>query len=426
MTNLLSSFTLDAQRVINNAHRIAKQYRQSVIIPEYLLLGLLQLSDCHAELVLRKCHINVTNLKTRLEATIKLQANQEMQSQPEIGYSNRRVKLSNESTAIIQQSLAEAQENNLDYVDTRLLVLGMLRQPDYAAGAFLLQYGVTLDKFREQAGLAEQMPINLPRFRLPAMSFDGLFFGVSPIFVGLVLLTVAAGYLTYAGIGNSRFGVFLFVTGGWIISVALHEFGHALAAYWGGDDSVAHQGYLTLNPLKYTHPFLSIFLPLLFLVMGGIGLPGGAVYINPLALKSNASRTLVSAAGPMATLLCGAILALPFAFEWYSIESLIRHFEFWAGVAFLAFLQITALFINLLPIPGLDGFGIMVPFLPPDTAYRLNLLRPFGFFILYALFFIDSPINDFFWQEIWRVTSQISPDLAALAWEGFELFRFWT
>ena len=68
----------------------------------------------------------------------------------------------------------------------------------------------------------------------------------------------------------------------WKAQVALHEFGHALVAFWGGDRSVVDKGYLTLNPLKYTHPFLSLVLPMLILVLGGIGLPGGAVYINRL------------------------------------------------------------------------------------------------------------------------------------------------
>ena len=46
------------------------------------------------------------------------------------------------------------------------------------------------------------------------------------------------------------------------------------------------RGYLTLNPFKYAHPLLSIVLPLFFIVQGGIGLPGGAVYLHPHAFRS--------------------------------------------------------------------------------------------------------------------------------------------
>jgi len=56
-------------------------------------------------------------------------------------------------------------------------------------------------------------------------------------------------------------------------------------AYSGGDRAVAQRGYLTLNPLKYTHPVLSIVLPLIFVILGGIGLPGGAVWVNHGAIR---------------------------------------------------------------------------------------------------------------------------------------------
>ena len=77
---------------------------------------------------------------------------------------------------------------------------------------------------------------------------------------------------------------FAIVLVGWVFSLCLHEFSHALVAYYGGDTTVREKGYLTFNPLKYTHPVYSIVLPLLFLVMGGIGLPGGAVVHRDVAL----------------------------------------------------------------------------------------------------------------------------------------------
>ncbi len=206
--------------------------------------------------------------------------------------------------------------------------------------------------------------------------------------------------------------------------VVLHEFGHALVAFWSGDESVVNKGYLTLNPLKYTHPFLSIVLPIIFLIMGGIGLPGGAVYINHLAIRSKFRRSLTSAAGPMATLLCALILVLPFVFEWH-LASLETRAEFWAGLAFLAFLQILGLLLNLLPIPGLDGFGILEPFLPPEISEKFNFIRPFSFFLIYGLLSWDTPMRTEFWDGVWRVVSWISWDLAWLVGAGFDLYRFW-
>ncbi|MEO0540050.1 MAG: site-2 protease family protein, partial [Cyanobacteria bacterium P01_A01_bin.105] len=101
----------------------------------------------------------------------------------------------------------------------------------------------------------------------------------------------------------------LVVFAGWVVSVCLHEFGHAVVAYWGGDTSVKDKGYLTLNPLKYTNPGLSFVMPLMFLLLGGIPLPGAAVYINQRQLRSRTWKSAVSAAGPIATLGCAVAIA---------------------------------------------------------------------------------------------------------------------
>src|SRR6185295_12193584 len=90
---------------------------------------------------------------------------------------------------------------------------------------------------------------------------------------------------------------FLIVVILWVFSVCLHEFGHAFVALKGGDHTVRDKGYLTLNPLKYTHPIYSVLMPLVFLAIGGMGLPGGAVYIERQLLRSREWETLVSLGG---------------------------------------------------------------------------------------------------------------------------------
>ena len=57
---------------------------------------------------------------------------------------------------------------------------------------------------------------------------------------------------------------------------------------------VADRGYLTLNPLKYTHPLLSIVLPVVFVLLGGIGLPGGAVWVDQHAIRGRLRHSLIS------------------------------------------------------------------------------------------------------------------------------------
>lgn len=119
----------------------------------------------------------------------------------------------------------------------------------------------------------------------------------SPVFLLIVLVTVGGGALAWdADIDSVRakVGVFLLVVFGWIISLCLHEFSHAYVAWRAGDHEVEVRGYLTLNPLKYSHPVLSIGLPLVFIALGGIGLPGGAVYVDTTRFKTSVQR-LVSA-----------------------------------------------------------------------------------------------------------------------------------
>src|SRR4051812_10477573 len=120
--------------------------------------------------------------------------------------------------------------------------------------------------------------------------------------------------MAWVGYGNVQVDVFLLVVSGWVLSLCLHEYAHAIVAYFAGDRGVAERGYLRLNPLKYTHPVLSIVLPLVAVVLGGIGLPGGAVWVDHAYIRSKVKESLISAAGPATNVVFALLLALPFAF----------------------------------------------------------------------------------------------------------------
>ena len=97
----------------------------------------------------------------------------------------------------------------------------------------------------------------------------------SPIFYALVVMTLGFGAALANGLRASGFMMFLFVIAGWVLSLALHEFGHAVVAYIGGDRSVVAKGYLTLDVRKYVDVGTSLLFPIFILIIGGIGLPGG-------------------------------------------------------------------------------------------------------------------------------------------------------
>ena len=138
---------------------------------------------------------------------------------------------------------------------------------------------------------------------------------ISPVFLGIVAVMAVTGWAVWTGFAEQPgVAVFLFVTSAWIVSLCLHEYAHARTALHSGDISVGAKGYLTLNPLKYTHALLSIVLPVIFVIMGGIGLPGGAVFIERGRIRGRWKHSLISAAGPLTNVLFarrvhGAVLA---------------------------------------------------------------------------------------------------------------------
>lgn len=246
---------------------------------------------------------------------------------------------------------------------------------------------------------------------------------ISPVFLVILFLTLIAGLLTYQNIVMTRLWVFLFVIGGWILSLSFHEFGHAFAAYHNGDKSVAEKGYLTLNPIKYTNLVMSIVIPVVFLMMGGIGFPGGAVYINMAMIPDPKKRSFVSFAGPLATALFAGLLLIPF-FLGVPSEASAGEMPFWSALALLAFLQITALFLNLLPVPGLDGFGIIEPFLSKEVMIKLRKVGGIFILAIFFLLFNDTPVSKGFWAAIRFLTELLNLDISFVR-DGFRLFQFW-
>jgi Zn-dependent protease len=219
----------------------------------------------------------------------------------------------------------------------------------------------------------------------------------SPIFLAIVGLTVFGGALAWwdgADLGALAYaGVFIFVIAGWVVSLCLHEFGHAFTAWRFGDRDIAVRGYLDLDPRRYSNPVLSLVLPILITALGGIGLPGANLLLAVLLL------TLT---------------------RWYFDPA---HPVLWAGVAFLGFLQVTAVLLNLLPIPGLDGYNALEPHLSPETQRALEPAKQFGWLILLVILFAPQLNRWFFGMVFWFYELSGVPSTWALA--GMRLTQFW-
>ncbi|MEU3251802.1 site-2 protease family protein [Streptomyces sp. NPDC006997] len=243
---------------------------------------------------------------------------------------------------------------------------------------------------------------------------------ISPVFLGILVVAAVTGWATWTGFAaEPGVAVFLFVTAAWVVSLCLHEYAHARTALHSGDISIGAKGYLTLNPLKYTHALLSVVLPVVFVIMGGIGLPGGAVFIERGRIQGRWKHSLISAAGPLTNVLFALVCTAPFWLD--ALDGMPRDFRF--ALAFLALLQVTAAILNFLPVPGLDGYGVVEPWLSYDVRRQVEPFAPFGLLFVFALLWLPA-LNGAFFDLVDAVLRGMGVDDVD-TYCGFELYRFW-
>lgn len=246
---------------------------------------------------------------------------------------------------------------------------------------------------------------------------------VSPVFLGIVALMAVSGWVVWkeAASAHVDLAVFVFVLATWVVSLCLHEYAHARSALHAGDPTVGAKGYLSLNPMRYTDPGLSILLPVVFVILGGIGLPGGAVFIERHRIPGRLRHSLISAAGPLVNAAFAVVLMLPFLFTGLLPDSTPAAFLY--ALAFLAMLQTTATILNLLPVPGLDGYGVVEPWLSPQIRRQVQPFAPFGLLAVFGCLWIP-PVNSAFFDLVDHITGAFGvPSYADDI--GYDLFQFW-
>jgi Zn-dependent protease len=178
-----------------------------------------------------------------------------------------------------------------------------------------------------------------------------------------------------------------------VVSIAVHEFGHAFVADRLGDRIPRLQGRLTLSPMAHIDPIGTLAVPLISALSGfpflGWGKP---VQTNPANYSKRFSMTtghmLVAAAGPFMNLVLAVVVSVvivalgkagampPSVMAW-----LIRY---------LLLLYIVLLFFNLIPLGPLDGATVLAGLLPASMGRLVELNRKYGMLILLVLFFSPS------------------------------------
>jgi Zn-dependent protease len=200
-----------------------------------------------------------------------------------------------------------------------------------------------------------------------------------------------------------------------LISVALHEFGHAFMADRLGDDTPRRQGRVTLNPLAHADLIGTIVLPLMGgFVGGGFGW-GKPVQWQPhrvsRRISMSAAKVLVAIAGPAMNLVLGTAIALVHTalMSQHVVEGMRD------GVGYILFVAATTnyvlFFFNLLPVPPLDGGHVAQSFLPLRYRNRYAEIARYAPFVLLPLMLLVPQVRVVF---LWPAYH-----LAGLVYGGF-------
>jgi Zn-dependent protease len=190
---------------------------------------------------------------------------------------------------------------------------------------------------------------------------------------------------------NGQYALFFLIVIALVISLSVHEFGHALVALLFGDDTAKRAGRLTLNPLAHLDP-----IGLLMVVMIGFGF-AKPVPTNPRNFRSRWAELAVSAAGPGMNLLLAAV-----AVNFYGLMEEQGYLQGRGEQIFFSYLIIINLVLmvfNLIPLGALDGHYILPYFLSRRMALTyLDFNARFGNLILLglmALSMVGIPVFDY-------------------------------
>jgi tetratricopeptide (TPR) repeat protein len=107
-------------------------------------------------------------------------------------------------------------------------------------------------------------------------------------------------------------------------------------------------------------------MPIGFLVILNLPLPGQMVTLSPRYVSSCLGRSLVAIAGPIVSLVLLLLLWNPFIAD-----------RDWELLRFIWFrLELIAFCLNLLPLPGLDSYAVIEPWLPQSIRRGLQKIKP--------------------------------------------------
>jgi Zn-dependent protease len=192
-----------------------------------------------------------------------------------------------------------------------------------------------------------------------------------------------------------------------LFSISFHESAHAYAALLFGDTTARDLGRISLNPMRHIDPIGSILVPLILYFFAGFIF--GSAKPTPVDLRNTKdprmANLVVSAAGPFSNFLLAGLGLVAFAVirraEPQALGDLAEALQgsrFASGALapityllfFFVLVNVMLGVFNLLPIPPLDGSGVLLSLGGEPVGRLYAVIRPFGFIILLLL--VMSPI----------------------------------
>jgi len=163
-----------------------------------------------------------------------------------------------------------------------------------------------------------------------------------------------------------------------VVGITFHEFSHALVADQLGDHRPRALGRVSLNPMRHLDP-----LGALFFLLAGFGW-GKPVPVNAYALRGGRrGLTLVALAGPVANFAVASIAAIIFRLL---LQAGMLDADFPHRVMqLIVFFNVALGLFNLIPIPPLDGYNVVLPLLPPRQAFMAQRYAQYGYVALLLL-----------------------------------------
>ena len=177
-----------------------------------------------------------------------------------------------------------------------------------------------------------------------------------------------------------------------LLSICVHEFGHAYIADKLGDPLPRSQGRVSLNPLVHADPIGTLLFPLIGILFTGVpGFGWGKpVQVQPWRFsrrfEMRKGHMFVAFAGPFMNLAFGTLLAI-LQFTLVVTEVLPRDIDHPANklLYYAVGLNFILFFFNLIPAPPLDGGAVTEGLLPKKYLPAFQQVAVYGPFVLLAM-----------------------------------------